>query len=72
MEHSTIFEALIGGLVSGTIAAGFIWILFRPGKLEWLWLLPTVRKWVFRNLGGDFHARGLITRRLSSSNPARP
>lgn len=27
---------------------------------------------VFRNLGGDFHARGLITRRLSSSNPARP
>lgn len=32
----------------------------------------TVRKWVFRNLGGDFHARGLITRRLSSSNPARP
>lgn len=35
-------------------------------------VLPTVRKWVFRNLGGDFHARGLITRRLSSSNPARP
>lgn len=35
-------------------------------------MLPTVRKWVFRNLGGDFHARGLITRRLSSSNPARP
>lgn len=35
-------------------------------------VLPTVRKWVFRNLGGDFHARGLITRRLSNSNPARP
>lgn len=32
----------------------------------------TGKKWVFRNLGGDFHARGLITRRLSSSNPARP
>lgn len=35
-------------------------------------MLPTVQNWVFRNLGGDFHARGLITRRLSSSNPARP
>lgn len=35
-------------------------------------LLPTVRKWVFRNLGGTFQARGLITRRLSNSNPARP
>lgn len=42
MEHSTIFEALIGGLVSGTIAAGFIWILFRPGKLEWIWLTCVV------------------------------
>lgn len=37
-----------------------------------LYLLPTVQNWVFRNLGGDFHARGLITRRLSNSNPARP
>ncbi|EHP4976809.1 hypothetical protein KPM23_004414 [Salmonella enterica] len=42
MEHSTIFEALIGGLVSGTIAAGFIWILFRLGKLERLWLTCVV------------------------------
>ncbi|WP_260852241.1 hypothetical protein, partial [Klebsiella pneumoniae] len=38
MEHSTISEALIGGVVCGTIAAGFIWQLFRPWKLEWLWL----------------------------------
>ncbi|CTS91828.1 hypothetical protein EC121427_04960 [Escherichia coli O145:H28] len=29
-------------------------------------------KWLFRNLGGDFHASGLITLCLSSSNPARP
>lgn len=35
-------------------------------------LLPTVQNWVFRNLGGTFQARGLITRRLSNSNPARP
>ncbi len=27
---------------------------------------------LFRNLGGDFHASGLITLCLSSSNPARP
>lgn len=32
----------------------------------------TVEKWLFRNLGGDFHASGLMTLRLSSSNPARP
>ncbi len=32
----------------------------------------TGKKWVFRNLGGTFQARGLITRRLSNSNPARP
>ncbi len=32
----------------------------------------TVQKWLFRNLGGDFHASGLMTLRLSSSNPARP
>jgi hypothetical protein len=37
MEYSTISDALIGGFVGGTIAAGFIWLLFRPGKLEWLW-----------------------------------
>ncbi len=29
MEHSTISEALIGGVVCGTIAAGFIWQLFQ-------------------------------------------
>lgn len=29
-------------------------------------------KWLFRNLGGDFHASGLMTLCLSSSNPARP
>lgn len=34
MEHSTIFEALIGGIVSGTIAAGFIWILFSQENLN--------------------------------------
>ncbi|EDX4386369.1 hypothetical protein TE07_005306 [Salmonella enterica subsp. enterica] len=34
MEHSTIFEALIGGLVSGTIAAGFIWILFTNCRIS--------------------------------------
>ena len=32
----------------------------------------TDEKWLFRNLGGDFHASGLITLCLSSSNPARP
>lgn len=42
MEYSTISEALIGGLAGGTIAAGFIWLLFRPGKLEWLWLTCVV------------------------------
>lgn len=42
MEHSTISQALIGGLAGGTIAAGFIWLLFRPGKLEWLWLICIV------------------------------
>ncbi len=31
-----------------------------------------MKKWLFRNLGGDFHASGLITLCLSSSNPARP
>lgn len=36
------------------------------------YVLPTVQNWVFRNLGGTFQARGLITRRLSNSNPARP
>lgn len=38
MAHSTITEALLSGLVSGTIASGFIWNLFKPGKLLWLWL----------------------------------
>ncbi len=42
MEHSTISEALIGGLAGGTIAAGIIWLLFRAGKLEWLWLTCVV------------------------------
>lgn len=32
----------------------------------------TGKKWVFRNLGGTVQARGLIPRRLSNSNPARP
>lgn len=32
----------------------------------------TDEKWLFRNLGGDFHASGLMTLCLSSSNPARP
>ena len=32
----------------------------------------TTEKWVFRNLGGAFYARELITRRRSSSNPALP
>ncbi|EFT2485366.1 hypothetical protein HVH02_004322 [Salmonella enterica] len=41
------------------------------GRQYQLYLSTTGKKWVFRNLGGDFHARGLITRRLSSSNPAR-
>ncbi|MCS4320851.1 hypothetical protein M2407_005225 [Serratia sp. BIGb0234] len=31
-----------------------------------------IELWVFRNLGGVLHGRGLITRRLSNSNPARP
>lgn len=31
-----------------------------------------LKKRVFRNLGGAFQARGLITRRLSNSNSARP
>ncbi len=35
-------------------------------------LSTTDEKWLFRNLGGDFHASGLITLCLSSSNPARP
>lgn len=38
MEHSTFYEALISGLVNGTITAGFIWYFFKPGKLGWLWL----------------------------------
>ena len=35
-------------------------------------LSTTDEKWLFRNLGGDFHASGLMTLCLSSSNPARP
>ncbi len=35
-------------------------------------LSTTDEKWLFRNLGGAFHASGLITLCLSSSNPARP
>lgn len=34
--------------------------------------VSTTEKWFFRNLGGDFHASGLMTLCLSSSNPARP
>ncbi|EOT8821207.1 hypothetical protein ACKXKI_005278, partial [Escherichia coli] len=37
-----------------------------------LLLSTTDEKWLFRNLGGDFHASGLMTLCLSSSNPARP
>ncbi len=37
-----------------------------------LYVSTTDEKWFFRNLGGDFHASGLITLCLSSSNPARP
>ncbi len=36
------------------------------------YMSTTDEKWLFRNLGGDFHASGLITLCLSSSNPARP
>lgn len=42
MEYSSISDALIGGFISGTIASGFIWLLFRLGKLEWLWLICVV------------------------------
>lgn len=35
-------------------------------------LISLRERWVFRNKGGDFHARGLITRHLSNSNPVRP
>ncbi len=38
-----------------------------PSKMS-----TTDEKWFFRNLGGDFHASGLMTLCLSSSNPARP
>ncbi|WP_202115613.1 helix-turn-helix domain-containing protein [Escherichia coli] len=31
-----------------------------------------LEKWLFRNLGGDSHASGIITLCLSSSNPAQP
>lgn len=42
MEFSSISDALIGGFIGGTTACGFIWLLFRPGKLEWLWLICVV------------------------------
>ncbi len=38
MEHSTFMTALMSGLISGTIAAGFIWLLFKPRKLKRVWL----------------------------------
>ena len=41
-------------------------------RCSWLVLSTTDEKWFSRNLGGDFHASGLITLYLSSSNPARP
>lgn len=47
MELSTFSDALIGGLVGGTIAAGFIWLLLRPGKLEWLWLVCIIFTSIF-------------------------
>lgn len=47
MEYSTISDALIGGFVGGTIVAGIIWLLYRPGKLEWLWLTCAVLTSIF-------------------------
>ena len=47
MEYLTISDALISGGVGGTIAAGFIWLLFRPGKLEWIWLTCIVLTSIF-------------------------
>ncbi|HFS3901899.1 TPA: hypothetical protein ACHY04_003716, partial [Escherichia coli] len=43
-----------------------------PVSENLLELSTTDEKCLFRNLGGDFHASGLITLCLSSSNPARP
>lgn len=54
MEHSTITEALISGLVSGTIAFGFIRILFKPGKLVWLWLACFFLTSIFTFLFGPY------------------
>ena len=34
MEHSTISEALIGGLAGGTIAAGIIWLYSEQENLN--------------------------------------
>ena len=42
MQLSTISEALIGGLVGGTIAAGSIRVLFIPEKFEWILLACVV------------------------------
>lgn len=47
MELSTISEALIGGLVGGTIAAGFIRVLFIQEKFEWVLLTCVVLTTVF-------------------------
>ncbi|EPO2769603.1 hypothetical protein ACT7V1_001224 [Salmonella enterica subsp. enterica] len=47
MELSTISEALIGGLVGGTIAAGFIRVLFIQEKFEWVLLACVVLTTVF-------------------------
>lgn len=47
MEHSTFYEALLSGFFNGTLAAGLIWLLFKPGKLEWLWPACFVVTFIF-------------------------
>ncbi|HFJ0016694.1 TPA: helix-turn-helix domain-containing protein, partial [Shigella boydii] len=69
LSHSTIHN-----LFQRFNASGIVWPLpesLSVAQLDAI-LSTTDEKWLFRNLGGDFHASGLITLCLSSSNPARP
>lgn len=54
MEYTSVSESLVSGLINGTIVAGFIWLLFRPGKLERLFLICIVLTSIFTFLFGSF------------------
>ncbi|EDE9842572.1 hypothetical protein GBF45_24535 [Salmonella enterica subsp. enterica] len=57
MGHASVIRLLVSRLWLNIVSLDFAQNII--GNLASRFMSTTDEKWVFRNLGGDFHARGL-------------